>query len=644
MRKNPFSLYDRSSLRDARVDRSIEQHTIQSAPEETDGPTVSKIGLPVATVSLKAVISAFLLLSIAMLLRIVFLQMVNGAEYRDQAEKNRTQFITTPALRGTIYDRAGKALVKNVPNFQLVVDGSDLPVRNEKAIAQAATAISRTIQGDRLEMEQALIDSLINGSPTVLRDHIPYDEATQLMIATDPVPGVSVTTQYDRKYATGEEFGHVLGYLSKMTAEDYALLESQGYLLNDVLGKAGVEASHEIQLRGEYGVQELEVDFQGRRKTLLNERQPVPGQNMYLSIDSELQKSLYQKLRDVTERFSLPGASAVAIDPRNGQVLALVSYPGLDNNIFTGEFDQKAYNQALKDERNPFLNRPVSGTYPSGSTFKPIVAAAALEEGIINEGTTFNSTGGIEVEGYTYPDWKTGGHGITNVTKALAESVNTFFYYIGGGDNEDLRGLGVERIREYAEKFGLNSELGIDLPGEAAGFLPSKDWKEEVKNEPWFLGNTYNLSIGQGDILVTPLQVAAYTAAIANGGTLYQPSMIRATASQEDEKPTPVEPVVLNEQVVSPESIAIVQRGMREAVAYGSARKLNTSLPVSSAAKTGTAEFGRGEKTHAWFTVFAPYEEPEIALTVLLEEGGGGDKYALDVAEEALYEYFTKSE
>jgi penicillin-binding protein 2 len=644
MPKNPFSIYNKSSLRDAHIDRSIEEHTLHAAPRSSNGPTVRKIGLPVATVPLKAVLIFCTMLLIAMILRVFLLQMVNGAQYREQAEQNRIQTVTVPALRGTIYDTDGKALVKNVPNFQLTVDASDLRVRNEEAIAKSATEISRAVEGDRVEIEEALINSLINGAPTVLREYMPYEEATALMIAVDSISGVQVGIRYNREYATGEEYSHILGYISKMTKEDYDELQDDGYLLNDFLGKSGIENSYEGELRGVYGTQELEVDFQGRKKTLLNETQATPGKNVHLTIDTKLQESLYAKLRDVSERFSLPGASAVAIDPRNGHVLAAVSYPAYDNNIFTGEFDNAAYAKALEDERNRFLNRPVSGTYPSGSTFKPIVAAAALEEDIINEGTTFNSTGGIEIEGYTYPDWKSGGHGITNVTKALAESVNTFFYYIGGGDNEDLRGLGVERIREYAEAFGLNSPLGIDLPGEASGFLPSKDWKEEVKNEPWFLGNTYNLSIGQGDILVTPLQVAAYTAAIANGGTLYQPTLLKKMNTPGSDDVQKSEPVVLNEQVVSPQSIAIVQKGMREAVAYGSARKLNTSLPVSSAAKTGTAEFGQGDKTHAWFTTYAPYEEPEIALTVLLEEGGGGDEYSLDVAEEALYEYFTDSE
>lgn len=669
MPKNPFTIYGKSSIRDAHVDRTLDEHTLNAAPD-AKGSTVKKIGLPSATVPIGGLIVFVGLLLLVMLARIFLLQIVSGAEYREAAEQNRTQTITIPAMRGIIYDRNGKPLVKNVPNFQLTIDGNDLLVRNEKAIHEAAITISSAISltpddanvalqssltnglpttiEDYVpiiqDIDTALRDSLINGSPTVIRENIPYEEALDLMIAVDSIPGANVSIRYGRKYTGDAAYGNILGYISKMTEEDYNTLQDNGYLLNDFLGKAGIESAYEEQLRGKYGAQEIEVDFQGRKKTLLNETAADPGENIHLSVNSKLQKSLYATLGNYTERFGLPGASAVAIDPRNGQVLGLASYPGYDNNIFTGTFNNKKYNELLEDERNPFLNRPVSGTYPSGSTFKPIVAAAALEEDIINEGTTFLSNGGVKIGDYTYPDWKAGGHGITNVTKALAESVNTFFYYIGGGDNEDFRGLGIERIVEYAEKFGLNKQLGIDLPGEAKGFLPSKNWKEEVKNEQWYLGDTYNVSIGQGDILVTPLQVANYTAAIANGGTLYQPRLVKKIVSHEGEITDEMQPTVLQEQVVSPETIRVVQQGMREAVAYGSARSLNSSLPVSSAAKTGTAEFGQGKKTHAWFTVYAPYEDPEIALTVLLEEGGGGDEAALDIAEEILYEYFTNSE
>jgi penicillin-binding protein 2 len=256
--------------------------------------------------------------------------------------------------------------------------------------------------------------------------------------------------------------------------------------------------------------------------------------------------------------------------------------------------------------------------------------------------TAVLSTGGITIQGgFEFPDWKPGGHGLTNISKALAESVNTYFYLAGGGDNETTSGLGVERITDYARRFGLSAETGIDLPGEEDGFLPSKAWKEEFKNEPWYLGDTYHLAIGQGDILVTPLQVATYTVAFANGGTLYRPAVVSSRTDHTGAMVSTVEPEVLNSGMVSDTTMQVVRQGMREAVLTGSARSLLT-LPVTSAGKTGTAQFGSGEKTHSWFTAFAPYENPEIAITVLVEEAGQGGDAALPITKQVLQAYFTQ--
>jgi len=238
-----------------------------------------------------------------------------------------------------------------------------------------------------------------------------------------------------------------------------------------------------------------------------------------------------------------------------------------------------------------------------------------------------------------FPDWKAGGHGITNVEKALAESVNTFFYIIGGG-YQDFAGLGVGKITEYAKKFGLGEKLGIDIPGESKGFLPSEEWKEEVKGEQWYIGDTYHYAIGQGDILVTPLQVVSWISTFANGGTLYKPHLVKEIDSSEGELLQSVEPKILNENFISQNNINIVRGGLRSAVLTGSARRLQ-DLPVSSAGKTGTAEWGTDKIPHAWFTAFAPYENAEIAIVVLVEEGVEGSGVSLSVANDILYWYFT---
>ena len=320
--------------------------------------------------------------------------------------------------------------------------------------------------------------------------------------------------------------------------------------------------------------------------------------------------------------------SIIALDPRSGAIRALVNYPAYDPNAFSqpGKFSESTV--FFGDERQPLFNRAISGSYAPGSTIKPLIAAAGLQEGVITRNTSFLSTGGINIGIWSFPDWKSGGHGQTNVTKAIAESVNTFFYLLAGGD-ENIKGLGVEKITEYLSAFSWGKTTGIDLPNEAEGFLPSAEWKKEVKDERWYIGDTYHLGIGQGDVLVTPLQVAVGTAAIANGTTVYQPFIVADKVAQNSSRTEHKTKIPINKS-----HIQTVQEGMRQAVLEGSARRLS-SLPLAVAGKTGTAQFAGGiENTHAWFTSFAPYDTPELTVTVLLEKGGKGDEHAVPIAQE----------
>jgi len=344
-----------------------------------------------------------------------------------------------------------------------------------------------------------------------------------------------------------------------------------------------------------------------------------------LAIDVELQKAVEKYLIDELTLIGKKKASVIVMDPNNGEVLTLVSLPAYDSNLFSGGIDKESYAAFAEDPNQPLFFRSLSGEFPSGSTFKPYVATAALAEGIITPVSSFLSTGGLAIGVWFFPDWKVGGHGETNVYKAIAESVNTFFYIIGGGF-ESFTGLGVERITSYASLFGFGAPTGIDLPNEAGGFLPSKEWKEQTKGERWYVGDTYHLAIGQGDLLVTPIQMAVALSVVANGGTKYKPHVTRAVDNQ----------IVLPEGVALPDSIRtaieVVRQGMRQTVTSGSARRLN-ALPVTSAGKTGTAQIGGTEETHAWFTGFAPYDNPEISVVVLIEEGGEGSSTAVPVAE-----------
>ncbi|PIX92231.1 hypothetical protein COZ26_02965, partial [Candidatus Kuenenbacteria bacterium CG_4_10_14_3_um_filter_39_14] len=364
-----------------------------------------------------------------------------------------------------------------------------------------------------------------------------------------------------------------------------------------------------------------------------------------LTIDAELQKKLSQSLANAIKNSPASQAGvAIALDPQSGEILSLVSLPGFDNNFFSAGITEDAYQNYLTDQRKPLFNRTVAGTYPPGSIFKPLVALAALEQGIINEHKTFLSTGGLQIGDWFFPDWKYGGHGRVNVISAIANSVNTFFYYIGGGYH-DFIGLGVQKITDFARQFYLSKTLGIDLPGEAAGFLPSKDWKEKTKQESWYIGDTYHLAIGQGDILVTPLQVASYTAFFANGGTLYQPHLLKeiinADGLKNEHNSINNQEYVLAKNLASDENIDIIRRALRATVTSGSAQSLQ-SLPVAVAGKTGTAQVGADKESHAWFTGFAPYDSPRIVITILLENGGEGSAVAVPVFKEVVEWYFNE--
>ncbi len=576
-----------------------------------------------------------------LLMRSAWLQLVEGSTYRSAAEGNRIHTTITTAIRGVITDRDQNLLVQNKPSFRVLVHGDRLQDRSTATLTAFSSAVSEGLDVEQKYIVEAVQRAWTSGHAQILIDPLSYDDALRAIVQMQQFPAIEVQTYYTRQYTSGPLFAHILGYTGSITEEEYKSKQDQQYQFDDFIGKTGIEYSYESELRGIDGYNEREVDNKGREQQVVSDTPAQPGLNLQLTVDAGLQQTLYAQLERVVEEQHLPGAAAVAIDPRSGAIRALVSYPSYDNNIFSQTQQTQDYQRIVTDERHPLFNRAISGLYPSGSTFKPVIAAAGLEEKIISPSTTVNSVGGVQIDQFFFPDWKAGGHGVTNVIKALAESVNTFFYLLGGGDNTTTTGLGVERIEQYATLFGFGRLLNIDLPGEEEGFLPSKEWKEEFKNEPWYIGDTYHLAIGQGDILVTPLQIASMTATVANGGTLYQPYVVEKLSDQLGNSVQTHQPTILHEQVVSDVSIRTVQAGLREAVLSGSARSLQL-LPVSSAGKTGTAQFGSGELTHSWFTAYAPFDEPEIALTVIVESAGGGNDAAVPIVREVLLEYFNQ--
>jgi len=627
---------------DARFDRYTIDQDIGTEKAMASSESKKYLGITVSPKKVKVFLGVMIALIIALSGRSAYLQVIKGDYYYALAEGNRIRITALPSLRGVIYDRNGQLLVKNNSSFALGVVPMDLP-RQENDREQMVIELANEFNFDKDEAIAALEGFPWNyNQPVIIKTDIEYEEALRVYLKTVDYPAIQVTTDSRREYLMSGEipsFAHILGYMGRINETEFEELKDEDYLRGDKIGKAGIEASHERDLRGWYGKKKIEIDALGMEKKIISQDEKVDGQNVYLAINADLQNAVENILVEHLMTNNKTKGSVILEDPNNGEILAMVSWPGYDNNLFAQGISQEDYTRLIEDPDNPLYNRSVSGEYPSGSTFKMVVAAAALEEGIITPFTTVMSTGGLQWGSWFFPDWKAGGHGLTDVYKALAQSVNTFFYYIGGGF-EDFEGLGVNRLTDYAKLFGLGDKLGIDLTGERTGFLPSPEWKKKAKKERWYIGDTYHYAIGQGDILVTPLQVAMWTSVFANGGTLYLPHIAYQLENVENDKLTNIEPVVLNEQVVSRENIDVVRGGMRLAVQEGSARRLST-LPVTVAGKTGTAQWSSSKDPHAWFTGFAPYENPEVVITVLVEEGGGGDEVAVPIAYDVLLWYFN---
>jgi len=633
---DPFKLQVQDEIRDRNLNNTYKQEMDEI---RIDGYSKESLKLFLNEQKIRFLFYVILIGLIIIFARIFYLQIARGGYYLSLSENNRIAVEEIKAPRGVIYDRNGNQLVKNIPNFTLYFIPSDLPKETDE-LNNLISKVSAIINLSSEEIQKK-IDSVANDKPSELltiKEFIDYNTALKLNIIIQDLPGVRLELNSIREYSNSPSLSHVIGYTSKINSTELA--ENEDYSITDYIGKTGLEKYYENELKGQKGKRQIEKDSKGRLKRVIATKDYIAGNNLSISIDSLLQETLYSQLKKQVDALHSSGGAAVALDPRNGEVLALVSYPSYDNNLFFKGLSTDEFNNILNDPKKPLINRTISGEYPPGSTIKPVWAAAALQEGIINENTTVNSTGCIQIDKWFFPDWKTGGHGQTNVTKAIAESVNTFFYTIGGGYG-DITGLGVDKMDQYAQLFGLNQKLGIDLLGEQNGFLPTKQWKEQTKGEKWYIGDTYHLAIGQGDILVTPLQIASYTAYFANAGILYKPHLLKEVRDNEDNLLTAVSLDEIRKNIVDSNNTQIVRKGLREAVLSGSARALNGES-FTSAAKTGTAQYAANKKSHAWFTVFAPYENPEIVITVLIENGGEGNVTALPVAKSTLEWYFSQ--
>ncbi len=590
--------------------------------------------------------SLVVLVFCVLVFKLFLLQAVQGKFNERLAESNRVHPRVVEAKRGVITDKNGQWLARNKPSFSLAIYPADLPKKESErtnVYSKLSEFIGEPIEEIKKTAEANNLTSLYQVS---IKENIPHDQALVLEKKIVELPGVFMAKEAIRDYAILPGVSHVIGYTGKVSFDD--LEQNPEYLMSDKIGKNGIEYSYESSLKGNNGIEEVEVDSKGTIIRVLIEdknRQPDPGNDLTLYLDSNLQKKAAESLmngineaRKTVGEDQVHAGVAAVMDVRSGGILAMVSLPDYDLNLFAGRISNSQYKTLSNDKNLPMFNRSIKGAYPPGSIVKIVMAAAGLEEGNITSSTSIITPSAIKIGDYVFPDWKDHSYESTNVERAIAESNNIFFYALGGGFDK-IKGLGIEKIKKYWEMFGLGKPTGIDLPGEAGGLLPDPEWKQKAKKEPWYLGDTYHVSIGQGDLLVTPMQMLKVTAAIANGGKLLQPQMVHKITNQKGEVQTEFGPRIERDNFISADVIKVIQEGMRLTITEGSARNLN-DLPVKAAGKTGTAQFLNNQKTHAWFEGYAPYDDPEIAVIVMVEGGGGGHEIAAPVAKEILQYYF----
>lgn len=575
-----------------------------------------------------------------LVIRLWYLQILNGNEYFELSENNRTRLHWLNAPRGMISDRQGRPLIANRPYFNVTLAREDAP--NPEELLHRLAAI--------LDVDvNTLLDRIREGEdypryvPILLKEDIDWKTLVSIENHLYDLPGIRIDVLPSREYLYENLGSHLFGYLGRINEKE--LREGEGgYQRNDQLGKLGLEKIYEKQLRGEPGRRYIEVDAQGFEQREVSVQQPLPGSDLKLTIDRDLQDT-------AEEALDQKAGAAVVMEVTTGRILALASSPPLELNKFVGGISTQNWNEMQKNEMKPLTNKATQGQYPPGSTYKMVVALAGLSEGVINADTTFFCNGAMQFKGRDYHCWKKHGHGTVSLERALAESCDVFFYSVG-------MKVGVDKLAQYAKGLGLGEPTGIGLENEKGGVVPSVEWKKRRYGQVWHEGETMSISIGQGYDLATPLQICQMTSTLVNGGIRYRPQLIEAVMDADGKVAKGFEPIVDGHALGNAKSLALIRAGMVAAVntAHGTAT-IAKSNSMLVGAKTGTAQVVKVEqykhlkekdipykyRDHAWFTCFAPADKPEIAITVLVEHGLHGATGAGPVARKLLKEYFKES-
>jgi len=550
----------------------------------------------------------------ALTARLYDLGIVHGDYYHELSEQNRIVRLPVTAERGGIVDRAGYVLARNVPGFAISVIPVDLPKAREGEISQrlgSLLGVSSESVGDLIRA-QRIRNPYEPGR--ISKTPVPREIALALTERAELFPGVRVDPESIRFYVDGTLYAPVIGYTGPITEQEFEKLKDSGYLGDDDIGRTGIEEVYENYLRGTYGWREIERDAAQREIKTLALQRPTVGNTVSLTIDDRLQKLLDAELRKGVEEDRFTQAVGVAMNPQNGEILAMVSIPGYDNNMFARGITTAEIAALNGDDRHPLVNKAIGDRYPAGSTFKMVTGLSALSEGTATRDTVVNvSASSFSVSGTTFFDWRA--HGAVNFVNGFAHSSDIYFYTLAGGSPmaPNVRGVGPEAIAKYGRMLGFGSPTGIDLPNEVGGIMPDPEWKQATFDEPWTIGNTYQEAIGQGFVAVTPLQLLNAYAAVANGGTLWQPHLLRQVTDAAG-KTVPIAAPKSKKLEMSDENLRLIRESARRVVTIGHAYMPNLKIPI--AGKTGTAEFGSsaGKDSagrnklgfHNWFVSFVP--------------------------------------
>lgn len=553
--------------------------------------------------------------------RAAYLQIYQGEYYAGLADGNRIRIVPSMAPRGTFYDRNGELLVTNRPGFSVSLLPLTAPISDD-VIARLS---------DLLKVPTDEIKTKIAGhsgfNPIRIKTDVTPDIVSIIEEQKSQYPGVVIEVTPIRDYILKQEGAHTFGYVSEINDTELEKMKDEGYKSGDIIGKFGIEKIYDKELRGENGGQQVEVDVSGKPVQILGRKEPVPGDDLELTIDIKLQQAAEKAVDEQLTQIGAHAAAAVVMNPQTGEILAMVSRPAFDPNLFAHGISSKDWNQLNNNPYHPMDNKTITGEYPPGSTFKIVTGTAALTEGVVTPDEQIFDSG----HHWIIPKGNADGEalGWLNFRSALAHSDNVYFYEMGNR-------LGIDRLEKYARMFGLGAKTGIDLPYEASGLVANRRYKEKNFNDgEWYLSETFDAAIGQGFNLVTPLQAAMVMGEIAADGKRYKPHVVNRIIAPDGSVVKDFQPELLSQLDVPEEDIKLVQDGLHDVTKYGTAASSFRGFTVDIAGKTGTAENSQG-RDHGWFVAYGPFDNPNVVVAVIVENGGYGSQSAVPIGRKIL--------